>query len=51
VVSDRPVATGSAATTAIWSLCVSKGDLVTQILDIENLGDQIARSRRVRAWR
>ena len=24
-----------------WSLCVSKRDLVTQVLDIENLGDQI----------
>ena len=29
------------ARAAIWSLCVSKGDLVTHILDIENLGDQI----------
>jgi hypothetical protein len=27
--------------TAIWSLCVSKVDLVTHILDIENQGDQI----------
>ena len=28
-------------TVAIWSLCVSNGDLVTQVLDIENVGDQI----------
>ncbi len=26
---------------AIWSLCVSNGDLVTHVLDIENVGDQI----------
>jgi len=26
---------------AIWSLCVSCGDLVTLVFDIENLGDQI----------
>ena len=26
---------------AIWSLCVSKLDLVTHVLDIENVGDQI----------
>jgi hypothetical protein len=26
---------------AIWSLCVSKPNLVTEILDIENHGDQI----------
>ena len=30
------------ASAAIWSLCVSFGDLVTHILDIENVGDQIA---------
>ena len=29
---------------AIWSLSVSKADLVTHILDIENQGDQIART-------
>ena len=40
-------AAGSAATgnsprpAAIWSPCVSSGDLVTHILDIENVGDQI----------
>ena len=26
---------------AIWSLCVSNGDLVTEVLDIENVSDQI----------
>jgi hypothetical protein len=41
------MATGSAATAAIWSLCVSYGDPVTHVLDIENLGDQIGRLRRV----
>jgi hypothetical protein len=29
-------------TAAIWSLCVSKPDLVTHILDIEKDSDQIA---------
>ena len=24
---------------AIWSLCVSDGDLVTEVVDIENVGD------------
>jgi hypothetical protein len=38
---DRLVATGSARTAAIWSLCVSKANLVTHILDIENHSDQI----------
>ena len=28
--------------TAIWSLCVSFGDLVTHVLDPENHSDQIA---------
>src|SRR6478752_983602 len=32
------------AAAAIWSLCVSDVDLVTQVLDIENVGDQIGRS-------
>ena len=43
------MATGSAATAAIWSLCVSNGNLVTHILDIENVGDQIGRSRQIPA--
>jgi hypothetical protein len=30
-------------TPAIWSPCVSNGDLVTVVLDIENVGDQIDR--------
>ena len=33
--------TRSAVTVAIWSLCVSKPDLVTHILDTENESDQI----------
>jgi len=28
-------------TAAIWSLCVSNADLVTQVLDIEKDSDQI----------
>ena len=40
------MATGRAGTVAIWSLCVSKGDLVTVVLDIENVGDQIDLLRR-----
>ena len=35
----EPLATG-----AIWSLCVSSADLVTHVLDIENVGDQIGAS-------
>jgi hypothetical protein len=42
---DRPVASGFAATAAIWSLCVANGDLVTLLLDIEKEGDQIDRQR------
>jgi hypothetical protein len=41
VVDGRPFASGAALTAAIWSLSVSKPDLVTHILDIENEGDQI----------
>jgi hypothetical protein len=33
---------GRPAAGAIWSLSVSFGHLVTQVLDIENVGDQIA---------
>ena len=39
------MATGRAGTVAIWSLCVSNGDLVTVVLDIENDSDQIDHSR------
>src|SRR6476469_2653702 len=46
VVSDRPVATGSAGTVAIWSLCVSIGDLVTVVLIFEKESDQIGSRRR-----
>ena len=46
MVADRPVATCPAATAAIWSLCVSKLNLVTHILNIENVGDQIDPDRR-----
>src|SRR4029079_8770752 len=41
MVADRPVASCPAADGAIWSLCVSKLNLVTHILNIDNVGDQI----------
>jgi hypothetical protein len=41
VVGDRPVASGPAATAAIWSLSVSNGDLVTHIINIDKESDQI----------
>ena len=34
---------GDPRSVAIWSLCVSNGDLVTLLLDIEKEGDQIDR--------
>ena len=34
----------------IWSLCVSNSDLVTQVLDIENLGDDPPVSRPPPSW-
>ena len=39
--TPRPARRALTAPGAIWSLCVSNGDLVTHILDIENLSDQI----------
>jgi len=37
---DDPIRAGTAA---IWSLCVSNGDLVTNVLDIEKESDQMAK--------